>query len=100
MNDMLNLFGLVGTLFLAFSGLPQAIKSVKEKHSDGIAHGTILLWFFGEIIIFFYTIIKYTNDYVLLINYFSNVVIVGVIFYYKYRKFFGKLKEIIKWGEF
>lgn len=96
MTDILNMFGLVGTLLLAFSGLPQAVKSIKDKNSDGLAHGTVLLWFFGEIIIFTYTIIKYTNDYVLLINYFCNIIIVGIIFFYKYRKFFVKNLERMK----
>lgn len=93
MADILNMFGLVGTLLLAFSGLPQAIKSIKDKHSDGLAHGTVLLWFFGEIVIFIYTIIKYTNDYVLLINYFCNIIIVGIIVFYKYRTYFVKFLE-------
>ena len=96
MADVLNMFGLIGTLLLAFSGLPQAIKSIKDKHSNGITNGTVLLWFFGEIIIFTYTLIKYTNDYVLLINYFCNTIIVGIIFYYKYKKSFEKFLEKIR----
>ena len=36
-------FGWIYSLAFAFSAVPQALKSIKEKNSDGIAGGTLLL---------------------------------------------------------
>ena len=81
---MLDIIGLIGATALAISGVPQVIRSLREGHSNGVAHGTILLWLGGEGAMLTYAGIKYTSDYILLLNYLGNFLIVGGIAWYKY----------------
>lgn len=81
---MLELIGLIGATAFALSGVPQAIRSFKEGHSAGMAHGTIILWFSGEGAMLVYALGKYTSDYILICNYLANFLVVGVIAWYKY----------------
>lgn len=87
--------GTIGALCFAFSGLPQAYRSWKDGHSDGIAHGTIWLWLIGESMMLAYALHFYTNDFILTVNYTFNFLLVSVIFKYKYwrRKVIKTHKE-------
>jgi uncharacterized protein with PQ loop repeat len=76
-----DLLGWLGSILLASCGIPQAWKSFKEKNSDGMAWGFLLLWGFGEIFCLGYVYDKL--DLPLLTNYAINILIVGVMFYYK-----------------
>lgn len=86
MTDLFSTIGFIGTTLLAISGLPQAIKSIQDGHSDGIAQGTVLCWFFGEMAMSAYAIKSYTNDWILLANFILNFILVSIIFKYKYFK--------------
>lgn len=81
---MLELIGLIGATAFALSGVPQAIRSFREGHSDGMSHGTIILWLSGEGAMLVYALGKYTSDYILICNYLANFLVVGVIAWYKY----------------
>lgn len=83
-RDFFMLLGTLGAFCFAFSGLPQAWKSYKDGHSDGVAHGTILLWLLGEGMMLAYALYFYTHDYILTANYTFNFLLVSVIFKYKY----------------
>jgi len=86
-NDIMNNFnvisilGWLGSLLLAICGAPQAWQSYKDKHSDGISWAFLLLWGFGEIFCLGYVYDKF--DLPLLMNYAVNILIVGVMIYYK-----------------
>jgi uncharacterized protein with PQ loop repeat len=84
MDNLFAIIGIIGAICFALSGLPQAIKSYKDGHSKGIATATVWLWLIGEAATLLYTYYKYTNDYILICNYLSNVILVGIIFIYKY----------------
>jgi len=75
------IMGWLGSILLAICGAPQAIKSYKEKHSDGLSWSFILLWAFGELFALAYVYDKL--DLPLLLNYGSNILILGIILYYK-----------------
>jgi uncharacterized protein with PQ loop repeat len=51
---MLENIGWLGSVLLAFCGLPQAIESYKTKSSEGLTWGFISMWFIGEICTFVY----------------------------------------------
>lgn len=68
---------------LALCGVPQAIQSYQDKHSHGISWGFLLLWGFGEIFAMIYVFEKL--DIPLLMNYAANILIVGVMVYYKIK---------------
>lgn len=80
--------GWLGSICLAICGLPQAWQSYKDKHSDGISWGFLLLWGFGEIFALAYVYDKL--DLPLLLNYATNIFILAVIIYYKVKP--GKIE--------
>lgn len=82
--NFIDIVGWIGASAFAVSGLPQAIKCVKEGHADGVANGMIVLWLIGEGAMLTYSGLKYTNDFALLTNYVLNAILVLVIAKYKY----------------
>lgn len=79
--DLIFLLGWIGSLCLSICGLPQAWVSFKEKNSDGISWGFLILWGFGELFGIAYVIDK--MDAPLITNYAANILIIGVITYFK-----------------
>lgn len=75
--------GWIGSILLAFCGLPQAIESYKTKSSAGLTWGFILMWFIGELATFIYIIPK--MDLPLLFNYSANIIFLIIIIRYKIR---------------
>ena len=81
----MNNIGLIGSLLLTFSALPELIRTIK----DGKCHmgwGFLMMWFIGEIFCVFYGFDL--NEIPLILNYTFNL---GVSF----TMFIYKLKEII-----
>ena len=75
--------GWLGSILLAFCGLPQALESIKTKSSEGLTWGFILMWFIGEIMTFVYILPK--MDLPLLFNYTANIIFLAIIIYYKIK---------------
>lgn len=78
---MMDIIGWLGAMLFALCGLPQAIQSYKQKHSEGLAWGFLMMWLCGEILTFFYVLPK--MDYPLLANYAVNFVFLIVIIWFK-----------------
>ena len=78
---LFEMMGWLGSIALAICGLPQALQSFKEKNSNGISWGFVLLWAFGELFALAYVYNRL--DLPLLLNYATNILIVGIILYYK-----------------
>ena len=78
---MLENIGWIGSLLLAFCGLPQALESIKTKSSEGLTWGFIGMWFIGEICTFIYILPKL--DLPLLFNYTANIIFLSIIIFYK-----------------
>lgn len=75
--------GWLGSVLLAFCGLPQAVESYRTKNSDGLTWGFLLMWFFGEV--FTFVFILPTMLLPLVFNYTANLIFLCVILYYKIR---------------
>lgn len=73
--------GWIGSILLAFCGLPQAIESYKTKSSAGLTWGLLAMWFMGEVFTFAYILPK--MDLPLLFNYTANIIFLAIIIYYK-----------------
>ena len=73
--------GWLGSILLAFCGLPQAVESIRTKSSEGLTWGFIGMWFIGEIMTFIYILPK--MDLPLLFNYTANIIFLAIIIYYK-----------------
>jgi len=78
---MLDFFGWIGSILLSFCGLPQAIDSFKNKSSQGVTWGLILMWLFGELFTLIYVFPK--SDFPLIFNYATNIIFISIIGYYK-----------------
>jgi len=77
----LEIVGWIGAIFLACCGMPQALQSWKEGHSNGLSWGLILLWLFGEIFTLAYVIP--TGNLPLIFNYIFNIIVILVMLRYK-----------------
>lgn len=80
-ESAVSIAGWVGSVCFALCGLPQAMKSVKDKHSDGLANGLLWLWFVGEVLTLVYVLPQ--KDWPLVFNYVVNLACLLVIIRYK-----------------
>lgn len=78
----MNTVGLIGSLLLTFCGVPELIRTLKNQRCD-VGWGFILMWFFGELMCLFYGLDL--NEIPLLINYTFNLMIVGIMLYFKVK---------------
>ncbi len=74
--------GWIGSLCLAFCGLPQAIQSYRQGNSKGVNLGFLVLWLTGEIFTLVYVFTSLTSLQ-LMVNYTVNLICVLVIMFYK-----------------
>lgn len=77
----LNTLGWLGAVCFAICGLPQAIQSYKQKHSDGISSSFLLLWGTGEILTLIYIFPK--KEWPIIFNLVFNLLFIGVIVRFK-----------------
>jgi uncharacterized protein with PQ loop repeat len=75
--------GWIGSILLAFCGLPQAIESYRTKNSNGLTWGFLIMWGVGEIFTVIYIIPKW--HWPLIFNYTANLIFISVILYYKIK---------------
>jgi uncharacterized protein with PQ loop repeat len=75
--------GWIGSILLAFCGLPQAIESFKTKNSDGLTWSFLIMWGVGEIFTVIYIIPKW--HWPLIFNYTANIIFISIILYYKIK---------------
>lgn len=82
---MVEILGFLGSFFLGIHSIPQAWKSFKDGHSDGLSHGLVWLWVLGEIFMILYVLSKYgLTDPWLLGIYILNLISGSVLFKFKY----------------
>ena len=73
-------WGLVGSVFLALCGFPEAIRCYINK-SCSLGWPMLIMWFIGEICVIVYAI--QIKQYVLCINYVANLVFLLIMMRYK-----------------
>lgn len=74
--------GWLGSILLAFCGLPQCVTSIKTGKSEGLNIGFLLMWFWGEVFTFYYVMDKL--DIPLMLNYGANILFLIIIIKYKF----------------
>lgn len=75
--------GWIGSILLAFCGLPQAIECFKKGNAKGINWQFLMMWLSGELFTIVYVFPK--NDWPLMFNYSINVICISVIVWFKMR---------------
>ena len=73
--------GWVSTLCLALGGIPQAYKSWKDGHSQGLSWGMVILWLSGEVFLVAYA--EPSKNWPVVVNGLLNMVIAAIILWYK-----------------
>lgn len=79
---MIHLLGYVAMVCLMTATIPQAIKSIKDGHSRGMAGGYLILLLSGFSLMSAYLLLTKPIIPVLL-NYFANIIMMLVVAYYK-----------------
>lgn len=79
----MELAGWLGSIMLAVCAAPQAWQSYKQKHADGVHMGLLILWMLGELFTLAYLLDKPEFDWPLVCNYSTNIILVGIILWYK-----------------
>lgn len=77
----MEIIGWLGSILLAFCGLPQAIESYRTKSSEGLTWGFLFMWFVGEILTIIYILPQMVLP--LIFNYTANIIFLSIIIYYK-----------------
>jgi uncharacterized protein with PQ loop repeat len=80
-SNLVEISGWVGSVLLAFCGLPQALESWRTGSSSGVTWGLLLMWGVGEVLTLVYVLPK--MEIPLLFNYAANIVFLLVITYFK-----------------
>lgn len=76
------LLGWLGAIALALCGIPAACKAIRDGHARGMSSAFIALWWLGELTMLGHVVLERAGA-ALVTNYLANVLIVGVIVYFK-----------------
>lgn len=79
----MDLIGYVSGIMLALCGLPEAIRSYRNKRCD-IGWGLLIMWLLGEIGLLIYE--TKTLAIPRILNYCCNIIFISVMMYYKINK--------------
>lgn len=82
--ELTDIIGYVAGFLFAFCAAPQAWKCYKQGNAREMAHLTLWMWFFGEILTIYYVWVSKGFDGPLMFNYIMNLVFVTIIMRYKY----------------
>lgn len=78
---LLEIAGWIGSIALSLSAAPQALKSIQDGHSNGIAGGMLALWSVGVICSLVYIWPK--RQVPLIVNYVLSFIFMSIILWYK-----------------
>lgn len=79
--EAVEVVGWLGSVLLAFCGLPQAVESWRTGSSRGVTWGFMAMWGIGEILTLLYILPK--MELPLIFNYTANLLFLSVMVYYK-----------------
>ena len=74
--------GYIGGVLLGICAIPEVIRTYNDKRCH-LGWPFLLLWFLGEVFMEIYAIDLW--DYPLMFNYTFNLVVVGILLYYKLK---------------
>lgn len=82
--EMLEIIGWSSTFFFSVCGLPQAVKSWRERSAVGVSWAFLVMWILGEILATIYTCFQAKLLWPLIVNYLFNIVLISVVLYWKF----------------
>ena len=81
--DIFEYIGWFGAVCFSLCAIPQAWLSFRQKHSDGVSWGFLLLWLGGELGMIAYMLGVNLESLQLLLNYLFNLAGLLVIIWYR-----------------
>jgi uncharacterized protein with PQ loop repeat len=78
----MDMIGWIGSILFSICGLPQAIQCIRDGHSRGLNWLFLMCWLLGEVLTFAY-VAATTMDWILLSNYFVNLIFLAIMIRYK-----------------
>ena len=81
---MIDLICWTASILLSLCGAPQAYLCYKQGHARGVSHLFLGMWFWGEVLLQVYVLLKHGLDLPLLVNYWVNLFFILIIMKYKY----------------
>jgi uncharacterized protein with PQ loop repeat len=82
--SMMETIGFIGSILLGVCGIPEVVRTIKDNKCH-LGWNFLLLWFGGELFMLMYVIPM--KDLPLLFNYVFNFALVGIMLYYKLKKY-------------
>ena len=80
----MNSIGMIGSLLLTFCALPELIRTIKDGRCH-LSWGFLSMWFTGEIFCISYGLDL--SEIPMIINYGFNLVVAGIMVYFKTRNY-------------
>jgi hypothetical protein len=77
------LVGWLGAFALAVCSFPLLVRTVADGHARGVSLAFLLLWWVGEVLMLEHVRRSPARSVPLMVNYATNVAIVGVILFYR-----------------
>jgi len=87
----MEIIGYIGGVFLTVSGIPEVIRTIKDKKCH-IGWNMLVLWFLGEIFITTYAF--HVGKMPLIINYVVNFFVVTIMLWYKSRTYYRQAMKL------
>jgi uncharacterized protein with PQ loop repeat len=79
----MELIAYIGGILLGVCGVPEVLRTIRDRRCH-LGWPFLLMWFFGEAFMLVYSIDLKNSP--LIMNYLFNVIIVGIMLYYKIKK--------------
>ncbi len=80
----ISILGIIATILLIMSSIPQVLLCYKQGHAMGVSSGMLWLWFLGMLLMGIYVLLTRGGDWVLFSNYGINICMILIILKYKY----------------
>lgn len=84
-NQILEIIGWMSTFFFSVCGLPQVVKSWRERSAKSVSWAFLIMWIIGEVLATIYTSLQSHLLWPLIINYLFNIVLISIILYWKWH---------------
>ena len=79
----MNIIGLIGGILLAFCGLPELIRTLKDGYCH-VGWGFLSIWISGEILTLIYGF--QIHQFPLILNCGMNIIIISIMLFYKIKQ--------------
>lgn len=83
METIITLSGIIAGILFAYSGIPLAIKTIKDGHATHVPLQLALCVFGGAVLMLFYLIASFGFDLIVFVEYAITIIVWGIVLYYK-----------------